>query len=485
MSDSEGLDAPPSPEPSGELLTLDSAAGRLALLASILGSAMPFVDGTAVNVALPAMAADLGVDFSGFQWILNAYLITLAAFVLPGGSLADLWGRRRAFVWGVVGFALASLLCGVAPDSTTLIVARALQGLTAALLVPASLSLLQSCIAPQDRGRAVGLWSGLSGLSTIIGPLVGGWLVDQASWRWVFLLNVPVAALAIAVALRAIPRDRLTDRRTPLDTPGAVLAVAMLGGVTFGLTQGPEWGWTHPGVLTSLGLGTLCGIGFLDVERNAANPMLPLRFFRRRSFLGANGVTIGVYFALSGTFFLLTIQLQRVLGYSAFGAGLALSPITLLLLFVSPRAGRWAGERGPRPPLVVGPLVAAAGALLLSRVGMGAQGDYLTRILPGVLVWGVGISLTVAPVTAAALGAVEERHSGVAAGVNNAVARAAQLLAIPVLPLLAGLAGIEEVGSAAFSAGFQAACRVNAAVLVVAAGVAFVVLEKGLGLQEG
>ena len=469
------------PEPSAPLLTLDSRAGRLALAASILGSSLPFVDGTAVNVALPAMAADLGVNFAGFQWILNAYLIALAALVLPGGSLADRWGRRRAFVVGVIGFGMASIACGLAPDQGTLIVARALQGIAAAVLVPASLSLIQAGFVPADRGKAVGLWSGLSGLSTLIGPLVGGWLVDTASWRWVFWLNVPVGILAILVVLRAVPRDR-AGRRVPLDTPGAVMAAGMLGGLTFGLTQGPEWGWGHPAVLAALVLGVFATLGFVDAERNAVSPMLPLRFFRKRSFVGANGVTLGLYFALSGTFFLLTIQLQRVLGYSALGSGLALSPITGILLVVSPLAGRWAGAKGPRPPLVVGPMVASAGALLLSRIGVNA--NYVRDVLPGVIVWGFGLALSVAPVTAAALAAVDEGYSGVAAGVNNALARAAQLLAVPLLPLLAGLSGIETVGGATFSAGFQAACRVNAIVLLGASAVGFVVLEKGLGLAE-
>lgn len=448
----------------------------MALLASILGSAMPFVDGTAVNVALPAMAADLGVDFAGFQWILNAYLIALAALVLPFGSIADRWGRRKAFVTGAVGFALASLLCGIAPDPGTLIAARALQGITAALLVPASLSMIQSGFVPEDRSRAVGIWSGLSGLSTLIGPLIGGWLVDEVSWRWVFFLNVPVGILAIMVALRSVPADQ-AKKRGPLDTPGAVMAVGMLGGLVFGLTQGPVWGWDDPAVMASLVVGALSTLGFIDAERSGSNPMLPLRFFRRRGFLGANAVTIGVYFALSGTFFLLTIQMQRVLGYSAFGAGLALSPITLILLVVSPLAGRWAGSHGPRPALIVGPLVSAVGALLLSRIGPSA--DYVTTILPGVVVWGIGLALTVAPVTSAALASVEASYSGVAAGVNNAVARAAQLLAVPLLPILAGIAGIETVGGPTFSAGFQAACRVNAGILLATALLAFLILERG------
>ncbi|MEJ2541378.1 MAG: DHA2 family efflux MFS transporter permease subunit [Gemmatimonadota bacterium] len=457
-------------------LSLDSPEGRLTLLAAILGSAMPFLDGTAVNVALPAMAREMGTSFAGFQWILNAYLIALSALVLPGGALTDRWGRRRAFLGGAVAFALTSVLCGIAPDSGTLIGARALQGVSAALLIPASLSLVQTSFVPEQRGRALGLWSGLTGLSTLVGPLLGGWLVDAWSWRGVFWLNLPLGLLTVAVAARAVPRSARDTR--PMDSVGAVLAAAMLGGIVFALTQGPEWGWTHPGVLVAGALGLMALVGFVDVERNHARPMLPLRFFRRRGFVGANLVTVGMYFTLSGNFFLLTIQMQRVLGYTALGAGLALSPITAIMLVVSPLAGRWSGRWGQKPLLVAGPLVGAVGALLLSRVGVGAD-DYWTRILPGVVVYGTGLSLTVAPLTSAALSAVEDVYSGVAAGVNNAVARSAQLLSVPLLPLLAGISGMADVGGAEFSAGFQSAERINAVILVVTALLAALILKPG------
>ncbi|HSM06836.1 MAG TPA: MFS transporter [Longimicrobiales bacterium] len=456
-------------------LSLDSPEGRLTLLASILGSAMPFLDGTAVNVALPAMAREMGTSFSGFQWILNAYLITLSAMVLPGGALSDRWGRRRAFMRGVVAFALASVLCGIAPDSGTLIGARALQGVAAAILIPASLSLVQTSFVQEHRGRALGLWSGITGLSTLVGPLLGGWLVDVWTWRAIFWLNVPLGLLALLVATRAVPSSRRDTR--PMDSVGAVLAAATLGGIVFALTQGPEWGWRDPAVLVAGGLGLVALVGFVDAERSHARPMLPFRFFKHRGFVGANLVTVGMYFTLSGNFFLLTIQLQRVLGYSALGAGLALSPITAIMLVVSPLAGRWSGQWGQKPLLVAGPAVAAVGALLLARVGVDA--DYWTRILPGVVVYGTGLSLTIAPLTSAALSAVEDIHSGVAAGVNNAVARSAQLLAVPLLPLFAGISGMENVGGAAFSAGFQAAERINAVLLLATAVLAAVVLRPG------
>jgi EmrB/QacA subfamily drug resistance transporter len=436
---------------------------------------MPFLDGTAVNVALPSMAREMGTSFSGFQWILNAYLIALAALVLPGGALSDRWGRRRAFVRGAVAFALASVLCGVAPDSGTLVVARALQGVAAALLIPASLSVVQTSFRTQDRGKAVGLWSGITGLSTLAGPLFGGWLVDVWTWRAIFWLNLPLGAAAVAVALWAVaPSAR--DRR-PMDTAGAVLAAFMLGGFVFAMTQGPEWGWRHRGVLAAAVVSLVATVGFVDVERNHARPMLPFHFFGRRGFLGANLVTVGVYFALSGNFFLLTIQMQRVLGYSAFGTGLALAPITFIMLVVSPLAGRWSGIWGPRPLLSLGPFVAAAGALLLSRVGLDT--GYLTHLLPGVVFFGTGLSLTVAPLTSAALSSVEDEFTGVAAGVNNAVARSAQLLAIPLLPLLAGISGIESVGGVEFSDGFQRAQVLNAVVLGIAGITGWLVLRPG------
>lgn len=456
-------------------LSLDSPEGRRALLAAILGSAMPFLDGTAVNVALPAMAREMGTSFSGFQWILNAYLIALSALVLPGGALSDRWGRRTAFVRGAIAFALASVLCGIAPDSGTLIAARALQGVAAALLIPASLSVVQTSFRQQDRGKAVGLWSGITGLSTLAGPLFGGWLVDAWTWRAIFWLNLPLGILAVWVARRAVARSQ-RDRR-PMDTTGAVLAAFMLGGFVFAMTQGPEWGWTHRAVLASAVVSVLAFFGFLDVERGHSRPMLPFRFFRRRGFLGANLVTVGVYFALSGNFFLLTIQMQRVLGYSAFGTGLALAPITFIMLVVSPLAGKWSGVWGPRPLLTLGPVVAAAGALLLSRVGMDT--GYWTHLLPGVVFFGTGLSLTVAPLTSAALSSVEDEFSGVAAGVNNAVARSAQLLAVPLLPLFAGISGIDSVGGAAFSEGFQAAQVVNAGILLASGFAGWLILKSG------
>jgi EmrB/QacA subfamily drug resistance transporter len=436
---------------------------------------MAFLDGTAVNVALPVIARELGIGFVGFQWIMGSYLVALSALVLTGGALADRWGARRALSLGIAAFALTSVACALAPELVTLVVARALQGIAAALLVPASLALAHTGFRPEDRGRAIGLWSGFSGVTTLVGPLVGGWLADTVTWRAVFLLNVPFAAAALLLALRAVPAGPPHGaRRPPMDHQGSVTAAGALGGLVFALTQGPTWGWTHPAVLAAGALAVLSALGFVDAERSHASPLLPLDVFRRRAFLGANGVTLGVYFALSGVFFLLAIQLQRVLGYSALEAGAASAPVTLLLLALSPEVGRRAGQWGTAPFLVAGPSVAAVGCLLLSGVDRGDT--YVAGVLPAIVVFGLGLSLTVAPVTSAALDALEERRSGVASGVNNAVARTAQLLAVPVLPLLAGLSGIEEVGGAAFSRGFGAACLWAAGVLAASAVYAGVVL---------
>jgi EmrB/QacA subfamily drug resistance transporter len=447
---------------------------------------MVFLDGTAVNVVLPVLARDLGAGFAGFQWVLNGYLVALAALVLPAGALGDRWGHRRAFITGAIAFAVASVACAAAPGLGTLIAARVLQGVAGALLVPSSLSLVQVEFHEDDRGQAVGLWSGLSGITTLIGPLLGGWLADDVSWRAVFVLNVPLAAITVVLARRAVPAEQ-PERAAgasgldvgALDLPGASAAAAALGAAVFALTQGPVWGWSHPAVLGCAIGGAAAAVVFVLAERAASEPMLPPRFLRSRRFLGANLVTLGVYFVLSGVFFLLAIQLQRVVGYSALQAGAATVPITLLLLVLSPSAGRVAGKHGPEPLLAAGPLVTGGGVLLLARVG--ADAAYVSDVLPAVVVFGIGLSLTVAPVTSAALNALDEGHAGAAAGVNNAVSRTAQLLAVPLLPLVAGLSGIDRVGGALFSAGFRSACLWGAGVLATTAVASALVL----GLKPG
>lgn len=430
---------------------------------------MAFLDGTAVNLALSSIGDDLGAGFSGFQWVVNGYMLTFAALVLVGGSLGDRFGRRRIFELGVVLFAAASIACGVAPGLRGLIVARVAQGVGAALLVPTSLALLQRSFAPVERGRAIGTWSGLSGLATVVGPLLGGWLIDAVSWRAIFLLNPALAVLTLWAARRFVPPGVPTSHE-PIDVAGSVSASLGLGGVVYALIEGPERAW--PPAVIAIGVaGLILLAAFLLVEARSANPMLPLRFFRIRAFAGANATTLIVYAVLSGVFFLLLLQLQRVVGYSPLAAGAATIPITLMLLFLSPLAGGLADRVGPRLPMTLGPILAALGVALFSRVVAGAS--YLTGVLPGILVFGLGLGLTVAPLTSAAMSSLPDRHAGTASGVNNAVARLAALLAVSLLPLAAGLSGIGSVGGAAFSAGFVKAMKIGAVTLALGGVVAW------------
>jgi len=405
---------------------MGSAAARWVLLATVLGSGVAFLDATVVNVALPAIAEDLDGSLADLQWVLNAYLVTLSALVLLGGSLGDRFGRRRVFLAGLFGFTGASVVCGLAPGVGVLIAARALQGMAAALLVPASLAILSATFHPDDRARAVGAWSGLSGVAGAVGPFVGGYLVDTLSWRVAFLVNVPLAA-AVVVAVRHVPETRAADARRP-DVPGALMASAGLGLSTYALIEAQM-------VVGVVGLLVL--VAFVVVESRSPAPMLPLALFRNRQFSGANLTTLAVYAALSGAFFLLVLQLQVALGYSALEAGSALLPVTLLMVGLSARAGALAQRIGPRLPMTVGPVVMATGLLLWTRVDVGAS--YAGAVLPGALVFGLGLAATVAPLTATIMASADDEHLGAASGVNNAVARTAGLLAVSVLPLVVGL----------------------------------------------
>ncbi|MFI8324757.1 MFS transporter [Streptomyces sp. NPDC085529] len=451
----------------GAEVRMTSGTGRWIVFTTVLGSGMALLDSTVVNVALPHIGEDLGADLAVLQWTVNAYMLTLAGLILLGGSLGDRYGRRRVFVVGVVWFALASLLCGLAPNAGVLIAARALQGVGGALLTPGSLALIQASFHPDDRARAVGLWSGFGGVGAAIGPFVGGWLVDGPGWRWVFLLNVPLAALCVPVALRHVPESRDATARGRFDVLGAVLGAASLGLVTYALIDGVWW----PGVV-----GALVGAGFAGVERRRGEAaMVPPSIFRSRLFTAVNLVTLCVYAAFGGFFFLAVIQLQVVSGYSALAAGTALLPTTVLMLLLSARSGELGERIGPRIPLTVGPLLCAAGMLLMTRVGEDAV--YVRDVLPALLVLGLGMTALVAPLTATVLASVDVSRAGLASGVNNAAARAAGLVAVAALPLLTGM-GPEAYRSAAeFDATFDRAMPICAGVLVAGAVLAWTTMR--------
>jgi EmrB/QacA subfamily drug resistance transporter len=435
---------------------------------------MAFIDATAVNVALPSIGRELHASLSGLQWTVTAYTLTLAALILLGGSLGDRYGRRRVFLIGVGWFAAASLVCGIAQTSWQLVVARGVQGVGGALLTPGSLALIQSSFRPGDRARAIGLWSSLAGIAGLIGPFLGGVLVDAVSWRLVFLLNVPVAVLVV-VAGRHVPESRDPDRHGRFDVLGAVLGALALGGITYALiTAGEDPG--RADVAASGALGVLAGVGFVLRERRAASPMLPPRLFADRQFSGANLATLVIYGALGGGSLFLVLQLQTVLGYPASTAGAAMLPSIVLLTLLSPRGGALATKIGPRVPMTVGPLVVAASALWLT--GVDGSAPYYLEVLPGSLLQGLGMAITVAPLTATVLAAAPDAMAGVASGVNNAVARAGQLLAIAALPVVVGLSGTDYAHPAAFTHGYRTAIFLCAALFAAGGAVSWATIRN-------
>jgi EmrB/QacA subfamily drug resistance transporter len=445
----------------GAGLRMGTGPGRWVLLATILGSAIAAIDSTVVGIALPTIGREFDAPLASLQWVVTAYLMTLAGLLLVGGGLGDRYGRRRVFVVGVVWFAVASLLCGLAPDVGTLIAARALQGIGGALLIPGSLAILQASFAPEDRGRAIGAWSGLGGVATALGPFVGGWLVQSVSWRLIFFLNLPLAALVVLLARRHVPETRDPAATGRLDVAGGALVTVALVGLTYGLVEGPGRGWGSRWVLASLASAVVVGTLFVLRERVAPEPILPLGVFRSRQFSGTNLVTFVVYGALGGALFLLPVQLQQVSGYTPLQSGVSMLPLTVLMLLLSARSGALAERIGPRWQMSVGPVLVAAGMLLLVRVGPG--GDYVREVLPGVLVLGLGLATTVAPLTATALAAAPAQHSGIASAVNNDVARAAALVAVALLPAAAGITGAAYEVPAAFDRGFGVAMVIAAA----------------------
>lgn len=422
---------------------------------------MALLDGTVVNVALRQIGEDLDASLAQLQWITNGYLLVLAAFILLGGSLGDRFGRRRVFVIGVVAFAAASLLCAVAMTAGQLIGARLVQGLGAALLTPGSLAMIQGSFRPEDRSRAIGAWSGLGGIAAAVGPLLGGWLVEYASWRWVFLLNVPVAAVTVAIARRA-PETSDPDAVAGFDVTGAVLGAVGLGGVTFALIEAGAL--TTPVVVGCAVLGAGACAAFVQVERNSRSPMMPTALFGSRQFSAANAMTLLVYAALGAVLFFLVLQLQTVTGYGPLKAGLATLPVTVALVLLAARAGQLSARIGPRLPMTVGPLTCSAGVALLTSVGEGS--NYWTDVLPGLGVFALGLAALVAPLTATVLAAVPDRNVGIASGINNAVARTGSLLAVAALPTLVGLRGADYRNPVAFADGYQAAMWICAALLL-------------------
>jgi EmrB/QacA subfamily drug resistance transporter len=440
---------------------LPASRKRLVLVAAILGTTVVTVDSTVVNVALPAIANDLGGGLAGQQWTSNAYLVTLGSLLLIGGSLGDIFGERRVFLAGVIGFGATSLICALAPTIEVLIAGRALQGIAGAALTPAALAVIVSTFPPAERGKAIGAWTAWGGIGTVLGPLIGGQLVDAASWRWIFAINLPIVLVTTVLIARVVPAGRERDPDARVDLVGALTCALGLAGVTFALIEQPLHGWGSPVVFVPLVLGAVVFASFLLWEARTPRPMLPLGLFRRRNFAAGNVETFAMYGGLGLLFFFLVLYLQQVAGFNALEAGTSAVPVTVMMFLLSTRFGALADRYGPRFFMGVGPLVAAAGMAWLLRID--ADVDYLTDLLPALLVFGLGLSMTVAPLTATVLADADESNAGIASGVNNAIARVAGLVAI---------AAVGAVVSATFAsrlddeitAGMRAQPRVAAAI---------------------
>jgi EmrB/QacA subfamily drug resistance transporter len=450
---------------------MGTSSGRAVIAAATLGSGIAFLDGTVVNVALKSIGEDLDASLAQLQWITNGYLLSLASLILLGGSLGDRFGRRRVFVIGTIWFAAASLLCGIAPNPEVLIAARVLQGVGGALLTPGSLAMIEGAFVKEDRAPAIGAWSGLTGIAGAIGPFVGGGLVQYADWRWIFLINLPIAALTVFIAVRAVPESLDPNASVHFDFAGAVLGTAALAGTTYALI---EWGGTA--AWAAVVVAVLAGVGFVAVEMRVQQPMLVLGIFRDRTFSASNVMTLLVYGALGAQGFFVTIQLQTVSGYGALAAGAAFVPTTLVMLVFASRGGRLAMRIGPRIPMTVGPIVMAVGVALLLMIGTDVV--YVRDVLPGALVFGVGLSLMVAPLTATVLAAAPNEHAGIASGVNNAVARAGALLAVAALPVVVGLHGADYADPATFDAAYRTAIIICVALLLVGGVVSWLTIRN-------
>jgi EmrB/QacA subfamily drug resistance transporter len=413
------------------------ATKKLALLATILGSGIVFLDGTIVNLALPSISKDLDASFAQLQWIADGYLLSLSSLLLLGGSLGDILGRKKIYLYGLYGFGAFSLLCGLSPNSDALILFRILQGLFGALLVPGSLAIINTNFPREERGKAIGQWSAWSGATTAIGPLVGGYLIDSASWRWIFFINVPLIVLCIFLTIKGVEESK--DKRVrSIDFKGAVLAALALAGITYGLIQGPVNKW-RAGSLVPLLAGIIFVALFLIYEKRKKDPMVPLSLFKSRNFSGSNAMTLLMYGALSGFMFALVIYLQTKMHYSAIKAGASLLPVTLLLLLLSKRMGGLSSKFGPRYFLVIGPILAGVG--ILSLINLQPGDSYITDLLPRVILFGLGLATFVAPLTTTVMTSVPDDSSGIASAINNVVSRIGGLVVIALL----GLLGSEHV----------------------------------------
>jgi len=459
-------------DPSG--IEMDSSTGRTVLATVVLGSAVASLTATVVNVALPSLATDLGAESSGQKWIVNGYTLTLASFILIGGSLGDRYGRVRIYRIGVVWFAVASLLCAVAWSTGALVAFRLLQGIGGALLTPGSLAIIEASFRREDRGRGVGAWSGITGIAGAVGPLLGGLLVGF-SWRWVFVVNIPVA-IAVVVLSRWVPETRDDDARdASLDLGGAVLSAVVLGAVSFAFIEGPEGG-ISPLEVAAMVVGVVSALGLWWWERRRSHPLLPLDLFGRRPFAVANVLTFLIYGGMGVLFFLLSIQLQVTAGWSALEAGTALLPVTLIMLALSSKAGNLAYRVGPRWPLTIGPLVVAVGMVLMTHIG--ADASFVGDVLPATTVFGFGLAAIVAPVTTTALSSAPDSRAGASSGTNTAVARTGGLLAVAAIPGLVGLTGDALSNPDVLDAGFGSAMLLSAALVASGGVVALVFLRS-------
>ena len=437
-----------------------SGPGRWVIAATVLGSGMAAIDATVVGIALPTIGREFHAAIAQLQWVVNGYTLTLAALLLVGGSLGDRFGRRRVFTIGVIWFTVASAACALAPNADVLIALRVLQGVGGALLTPGSLAILQASFREADRGQAIGAWTGLGGVASAAGPFIGGWLIAVASWRWIFFINLPVGLAVLVLAIRHVPESRDESAPKRIDLGGALLVGVALAGATYGLIEGPAQGWHGPGPVVALVVAASAAGLFVVVEARSQAPLLPLDLFHRQ-FTVTNAVTFVVYGALSGVLFLLPVVLQVVDGYSPLASGVALLPLTAIMLALSSTSGRLASRIGPRLQMAVGPVVVGCGLALLSRVS--SDSSYLTGALPGMLVFGFGLAITVAPLTATALASAPVEHAGLASAVNNDVARIGGLIAVAVLPALSGISGTAYLHADQLASGFRTACVIAGA----------------------